>query len=58
MDEIVEEGVGGCAFAGAVGPGPGEGAAGDGGPGDEAYACVLAVGDLERVLVGEEDGRG
>jgi len=42
------DGVVGCgALGAAVGPGACEGAACDGGPGDEADTRVLAVGDLE-----------
>lgn len=46
VDEVFEELVGLCARRGAVGPGTREGAAGDGGPGDQAYAGVFAVWDL------------
>lgn len=44
--EVFEEGVGRCALGGAVGPGTSEGAAGDWGPGNKCYACVLTVGNL------------
>lgn len=46
VDEVLQELVGLRTVGGAVGPGAGEGATGDGGPGDKANACVLTVWDL------------
>lgn len=50
MNKIFEELVCLRAARGAVGPWAGEGAAGDGGPGDQAYTGVLTVRDLGTML--------
>lgn len=50
MDDVVEEFVGLGAVGGAVAPRAGKGATGDGRPGNNAYASVLAVGDLMILL--------
>jgi hypothetical protein len=47
VNEALEELVGLRTAGGAVGPWAGEGTTGDGGPGDQSYASVLTVWDLE-----------
>jgi hypothetical protein len=47
VNEALEELVGLRTAGGAVGPWAGEGTTGDGGPGDQSYAGVLTVRDLD-----------